>query len=255
MITVFRYQYFSNDNVDLITLQIMTAEHTADTTRDRIVHTAVKLLAKGGCDAISTRAVSAAAGIQAPTIYRLFGDKQGLLDAVAIHGFTTYLESKTAQEPGDDPVEDLRTGWDMHLNFGLENPELYALMYGALRPGVTPPAAKAATDILAGLVHRIAEAGRLRASEDQAVQLVNATGRGTTFVLISLPAEQRDPAISRLAREAIIAAITTDEPVTNEPGPAHAAIALQAILPQTTALSTQEQGLMQEWLDRIARAC
>ena len=32
-------------------------------------------------DAVSTRAVAAAAGVQPPTIYRQFGDKEGLLDA------------------------------------------------------------------------------------------------------------------------------------------------------------------------------
>src|SRR5699024_5718961 len=165
----------------------MSTVATTDATRERILAAAVKLLSEGGREAVSTRAVSAAAGIQAPTIYRLFGDKQGLLDAVAVHGFTAYLESKTAQEPSDDPVEDLRAGWDVHLNFGLDNPELYALMYSELRPGVNPPAAAGATDILAGLIHRIAKAGRLRISEARAVQLVNATGRGTTFAFIAMP--------------------------------------------------------------------
>ncbi|WP_338419811.1 TetR family transcriptional regulator [Streptomyces klenkii] len=32
---------------------------------------------------MTTRAVAAAAGVQAPAIYRLFGDKDGLLEAVA----------------------------------------------------------------------------------------------------------------------------------------------------------------------------
>ena len=36
------------------------------------------------------------------------------------------------------------------------------------------------------------------------------------------------------------------------PGPAVAAVALRAVLPQTSALTAQEMGLLQEWLDRIA---
>lgn len=56
---------------------------------------------------MSTRAVSTAAGVQAPTIYRLFGDKQGLLDAVTAHGFAPT--SGTGLEPTGDPVDDLRT--------------------------------------------------------------------------------------------------------------------------------------------------
>src|SRR3954470_19407444 len=150
-------------------------------TRERIVEAAAALLDEGGREAISTRAVSAAAGVQAPTIYRLFGDKQGLLDAVAAHGFASYLATKTATEPGDDPVQDLREGWDLHVGLGLAHPALYRLMYARTGPG--SPAATAAVDVLAKHIGRIAEAGRLRVPEDRAVGLVRAVGEGTTLTL------------------------------------------------------------------------
>ncbi len=66
-----------------------------------------------------------------------------------------------------------------------------------------------------------------------------------------MPEDRRDPALSETAREAVIAAITIDAPAT--PGPVSAAIALRAVLPQTSALTVHEQALLQEWLDRIAR--
>src|SRR5437660_5036181 len=96
--------------------------------RERIVTAAAELLEAGGPDAISTRAVAAAAGVQPPTIYRLFGDKQGLLDVVAAHGFASYLATKTIREPTGDPVADLRAGWDEHVELGLAKPALYRLM-------------------------------------------------------------------------------------------------------------------------------
>jgi len=226
----------------------------ADNTRERIVAAAAGLLAVGGREAVSTRAVSAAAGVQAPTIYRLFGDKQGLLEAVAAHGFTAYLNDKTDMEPSDDPVEDLRTGWDLHVGFGLANPALYSLMYGDPRPGASAPAAVAAAEVLAGHIRRIAEAGRLRVSEERAAHLAHAAGCGTTLTLIALPENRRDPALSDTAREAVIAAITTDAPGAATPGPVSAAIALRAVLPQTAALTLHERALLQEWLDRIARS-
>jgi len=55
------------------------------------VEVAAKLLATQGLDAVTTRSVALAAGVQAPTIYRIFGDKNGLLDAVVQHGWATYL--------------------------------------------------------------------------------------------------------------------------------------------------------------------
>lgn len=206
---------------------------------------------RAGREAVSTRGVSAAAGVQAPTIYRLFGDKQGLLDAVATHGLTTFVSSKAGVKPSDDPVEDLRAGWDRHVSFGLANPALYALIYGDPRPGTPSPAAVAAAAILAGHIRRIAEVGRLRVGEERAAQLVHAAGSGTTLTLIALPEGRRDPALSDMAREALIAAITTDAPAPSAPGPVAAAVALRALLPQTSALTVHERELLQEWLDRI----
>jgi AcrR family transcriptional regulator len=226
-----------------------------ESTRDRIVTAAAALLTEGGREAVSTRAVSAAAGVQAPAIYRIFGDKQGLLDAVAMHGFASYLRSKTALERTADPVADLRRGWDLHVGFGLAHPAFYTLIYGEPRPGAESPAARAAATVLGGLVRRIAEAGRLRFAEDRAAHLVHAAGAGTTFALIAVPPEKRDMELSVIAREAIIAAVTTDHPQAGpDGGPVGSAVALRAALPATTVLSGPERALLAEWLDRIAAA-
>ncbi|MFC8451010.1 TetR/AcrR family transcriptional regulator [Kitasatospora sp. NPDC057223] len=225
-----------------------------ESNRERIIAAATRLLVDGGREAVSTRAVSAAAGVQAPAIYRLFGDKQGLLDAVAEHGFATHLGTKAGLEPTGDPVEDLRIGWTLNLEFGLASPALYTLMYAEPRPGALPPAAEAALEILGAHIHRIAEAGRLRIDEERATRLVHAVGGGATLALIATPEESRDVTVSHLAREAVIAAITTDAPATDAPGPAGAALALHALLPQTTVLTAGERGLLAELLDRIAEA-
>ncbi|NGO74357.1 TetR/AcrR family transcriptional regulator [Streptomyces sp. YC504] len=227
---------------------------TAESNRERIVEAATRLLAEQGREAVSTRAVSAAAGVQAPTIYRLFGDKQGLLDAVAARGFAGHLGEKNALKRTDDPVEDLRTGWNLNLEFGLANPALYTLMHAEPRPGGPSPAAAEALGILAGSVRRIAAAGRLRIDEARAIQLVHAAGGGTTLALIATDEDRRDISVSHLAREAVIAAITTDAPTAPAPGPAGAAVALRALLPGTDVLTAGERGLLAELLDRIAAA-
>ena len=193
----------------------------ADTTRERIVAAAARLLAEGGQEAVSTRGVSAAAGVQAPAIYRLFGDKQGLLDAVATHGFTSVPERQDRRE-GRAMTQSGTCGQarDLHISFALANPAVYSLMYGEPRPGAAPPpAAAAAAGILTTHIRRIAEA-RLRVGEERAAQLVHAAGSGTALSLIALPEDRRDLALSDLAREAVIAAITTGTaaPRTARPG-------------------------------------
>lgn len=223
-----------------------------DEARAHIVAAAAKLLADGGRDAVTTRAVTAAAGVQAPTIYRLFGDKAGLLDAVAEHGFAAYLAEKVPPAGHGDPVEALRAGWDLHVGFGLANPALYSLMYGQPRPGSVSPAAETAFGVLRAHVLQIARAGRLRVGEEHAVQIVHASGSGTVLAMLALPEDRRDPAVSVLAREACLAAITTDVAPPAAPGPVGAAVALRAAVPDLTALTPAERGLLGEWLDRIA---
>jgi len=223
--------------------------------RERIVAAALDLLEGDGQEAVSTRAVSAAADVQSPTIYRLFGDKQGLLDAVAVHGFARYLSGNGFEASSGDPVADLRRGWDLHVEMGLASPALYGLMYGQPRSeAVTSPAARAAFDHLTAVVARIAEAGRLRMPVARAAGVVHAAGSGVTLSLIATPPERRDPELSATTREAVLAAITVDRPAVVDAGPRAAAVALRAALPGVTDLSGAERALLGEWLDRVATA-
>ncbi len=232
----------------------MGAEPAAsrEDTRARIVASAIVLLNTGGRDAVTTRAVADAAGVQVPTLYRLFGDKHALLDAVAEYGFKAYLTEKMIPRPGQDPVEDLRIGWDLHVAFGLSHPAIYLLMYAEPRPGVKSPAAETSYRVLKEHIRRVAAAGRLRFSEERAAQLFHAAGCGTVLTLLAKADEDRDRSLSEIAREAAIAAITTDGPTFEGSGPAAAAVALRAVLPEVRSLSDGERSLLTEWLNRLS---
>lgn len=223
-----------------------------DDTRRRIVAAAAALIAEGGRDAATTRAVATAAGIQAPTLYRLFGDKRGLLDAVTEAAMADYLAGKARREPHPDPVQDLREGWDTHVAFGLAHPGLFSIMSTEPHAGPPPAAVTAGLDHLRARIRRIAQAGRLRVGEDRAVALVQSACVGAVLTLLGTPAAQRDAGLSDAAREAVIAAITGDAVIEDVPGPAGAALALRATLAETTGLSTGERALLDEWLARIA---
>lgn len=227
-------------------------DRARDDVRARIIARAVDLLTRKGRDALTTRAVAEAAGVQAPTLYRLVGDKDRLLDAVAEHGFAAYLEEKKFRPPGKDPVADLRAGWDLHVGFGLANPAIYLLMYADPQPGARRPAAEAAHRLLCEHMRRVAAAGRLRVSEARAVHLFHASACGIVLTLLAMDEAQRDLRLSELARETALAAITTASPVLESPGPAAAAIALRATLSEATPFSEGERRLLAEWLDRLA---
>jgi AcrR family transcriptional regulator len=234
----------------------MALRDSTDSPRHRIVEAAVELLESGGPGAVSTRAVAAAAGMQPPAIYRLFGDKEGLLEAVAEHGYEQFLERKRAQlDPApQDPVEELRRGWDLVVEFGVSRPELFAVMNRAA--GRESAAAhRAGLDILHGRVRRLAAAGWLRVDEELAAQIIQATGQGAVTTWHATPADRRNPALLTVLRESMIAAVTRAEPTVPaaESGPAAAARALRAALPdQADVLSDAEQHLLREWLTRLA---
>jgi AcrR family transcriptional regulator len=227
-------------------------------TRSRVVDVAARLLQEQGPAAVTTRGVAQGAGVQAPVIYRLFGDKDGLLDAVAEHVMSTYVSAKSAvaaaASAGDvDPLEDLRAGWRTQMDFGLANPTLVALLSVPGR-GPDSPAAQAGLDVLRARVRRVAAAGRLRVSERRAVDLIHAAGTGAVLTLLATPPDRRDHGLADAMFEAVLREILTDAPAVGGGGPTPAAVALRAEVGGLEALSEAEQRLLAEWLDRAIDA-
>lgn len=226
-----------------------SAQSSRESVRARLVDVATQLLATSGPDAVTTRSVALAAGVQAPSIYRLFGDKNGLLEAVAEHGFATYLQQPPV-DVHDDPVEDLRSGWDLHIGFGLDNPALFRLMHTSMQTPEGRRIAESGAGVLAQRVHRVARAGRLRVAEHRAVELIRAAGTGVVFTLIDRSEEDRS--LANLAWEAVSATILIDARDAPPVGTVAAAVALTAALPDLPAFTSGERALLQEWLARAA---
>ncbi|MQY24090.1 TetR/AcrR family transcriptional regulator [Nocardia macrotermitis] len=221
-------------------------------SRQRVIEAAIDLLEREGRDAVTTRAVAVAAGMQAPAIYRLFGDKDGLLEAVAEHGFATFLAAKHLDPEPADPIADLRAGWDLAVEFGVANPALYTLMYS--EPQRESAAGRAGMEMLRARVHRLAAGGWLRVNEELAVMTIHASGLGAVFTWLSLPPDRRDPELLRVLRESMVTAVTNQQPAVRDSTVSGTARALRAALPEHTSLSAAEQHLLTEWLDRLGSA-
>jgi AcrR family transcriptional regulator len=233
-----------------------TATGTRSDTRSRIVEVAAHLLRDQGPAAVTTRGVAEAAGVQAPAIYRLFGDKDGLLEAVAEHVLATHVAAKaaivqSASVEDVDPLEDLRAGWRAQIDFGLANPAVFRLLSDPDR-ALRSPAAGAGKRVLESRVHRIAATGRLRVSERHAVALVHAAGVGAVQTLLATPPGQRDPELAESLYEAVLRQVLTDTPRPPGDGPVATAVALRAVASRLDVLSDAEQRLLVEWLDRVA---
>jgi hypothetical protein len=153
-----------------------------------------------------------------PRSTRLFGEKNGLLSAVAEYGYARFIAAKSPLRPTDDPVDDLRSAWSLTVDFGLSNPELFFLIYSEPRSEAMTAAVQSGAQRMRARIQRVAAAGWLRVEESLAATIMQSSARGT------LP----------------------------EPGRASAARTLKANLPGQGVLSPSEHHLLLDWLDRLS---
>ena len=227
----------------------------ANTTRDRLLLAAAQVLHESGDRTASTRAICERAGVQAPTLYHHFGSKQGLIDAVIRHGFEQYLGPDPPASESIDPIDAVRDGWDRHVQFGLDHPGFYALLYGSVERGrpcaITSPALSRLTELLDGA----ARAGRLRVPPPEAAAQLLAANVGVTLSLIAQPEDLTDLSLSVRVREAVLAAVcippAPPPPVAPVSARAAAAIALAANLGDGSELTAGETALLRELLQRL----
>jgi AcrR family transcriptional regulator len=236
---------------------------TNTTVRTRIVEAAANLLANSADADISTRAACEAAGVTAPTLYHHFGDKEGLLGAVVEFGWASFLDSKRniAAVVHQHVAEDIRAGWDNHMEFALENPNFYKLMWS---PGVAAnsTAFRDAYQILYERMELGASRGQLCVSPERAAQMIMAATTGAALSAISQPGMYADVSFATQLREAVIASVTvapgspkSKGRARDESGPtlATAAATLKIkVANEDTPLTQAEQALLQQWLTALA---
>ena len=223
--------------------------------RDRLLLAATQLLDEAAGGPVSTREITERAGVRAPTLYHHFGSKQALLDAVVSHGFKEFLSSRRANRESNDPLEDVRAGWDSHVAFGLKVPGAYAHIHGNVKPGVPCGVTEDVHAHLLRALQPAASQGRLLVSAAEAATRILAAGSGVTLTLIQQPAAERDLGLSERMRESVLASISD----AAEASPPNAPVARQALESVAAAidaagspLTIGERTLMRELLARLA---
>ena len=164
-------------------------------------------MAERGVEHASTREIYACAGITAPTLYHHFGDKRGLMAAVVSKAFDDYLAEKAAYEPTGDPYVKVARGWDGHVAFAKNNPELYRLMFPI--DGDLPEAAVESRRLLRQGFDQLALEGHLRdgVTPELATRTLSAALHGITQMIIREPTNRRNSRVSRMVRDAVLDAL------------------------------------------------
>ncbi|MGZ0712652.1 TetR/AcrR family transcriptional regulator (plasmid) [Coraliomargarita sp. W4R53] len=222
-------------------------------TRAALIEATAELLASSPDGDFSTRAVCEAAGVQQPALYRIFGDKDGLLAATIDTVWEQYLGMKRAAKESDDPLDDLRSGWNSHTQFALEHSNAYKLLFGASALDKAE-SANEAMRLLRVVLERLAVEGRLLVEPAEAARIIMAANTGVALALVLRPSLYPDLALSASVRDIVHASlISSDSAVIDAAHAARvAAITLASRLPDMSEFTAAESGLLSEWLSRVA---
>jgi AcrR family transcriptional regulator len=157
--------------------------------RDDVVRCALDVLERDGAPAVSARRVAADAGTSTAALYEFFGDKAGLVRAVAFEGFVALQRTLDEVAPGVDERESLVALLAASRRFAVARPMLFELMYSRpfaeFAPG--PDDQDAALGVyrtIVGAVRRWLRGAGTTTSATEAAHIVVAAHRG--FVMTEL---------------------------------------------------------------------
>jgi AcrR family transcriptional regulator len=98
--------------------------------RAACVRAAMELLEEGGETALSLRAVARRAGVSPAAPYRHYADREALVSAVAVVGYRELAERLAAAHPSPSTPEQLAGVAIAYVQFALERPALFRIMFG-----------------------------------------------------------------------------------------------------------------------------
>jgi AcrR family transcriptional regulator len=108
-----------------------------DGLHDELVEAAVRVLAAhGDTGRLSIRAVAAEAQVTPPAVYRCFPDRRALIRTVIETCFDRFEAHLAEASRGQaDPFEALRRQCRAYVAFGIDQPHVYRVMFGAWSAG------------------------------------------------------------------------------------------------------------------------
>ncbi|TQJ29637.1 TetR/AcrR family transcriptional regulator [Microbacterium sp. SLBN-146] len=227
----------------------------AASSRDALLDAAEELLASAPSEPLSVRAVCARAGVQFPTLYHFFVNKQGLVDAVADRGFVS-LASEIENSTAADPRSMLGEIWNAHIRAALATPARYALMYGSTTVGEVAAGAHRVERVAASRLTSIAAGGQLTTTTaSAAVWRLSTAAIGACLAIIADPTLH--PSSTDAARSGIVDSLLHAKatPAANTTLRARAAALHAALADAATPdlpLGNEEAALLARWLHRLA---
>ena len=164
------------------------------------------------------------------------------------------MASKRSQKLSGDPVADLCSTWDLHIDFALKNQAVYRIAYAPSLAEV-PTGVEQARQLLVQRLVRCAEGGRLTSTPEEAAQVMMAAATGVALSLISLPSTFDYPRLSQQVRDAVLRELLVQTVPPDRRPDTVKSVALQMaalIRANQTPLTDPEVALMLQWLGALS---
>ena len=180
------------------------AYHHGD-LRAALLAAAEEELAERGVEAFSLRQVARRAGVSHAAPAHHFGDTRGLLTALAADGFYRFLAAQAAREgqAAPDPRSQLVAAGLGYVDFALERPALFRLLFGSDRPDFSDPALDVAST--AAFFHLREQVDAVGGTETDAAAvwamahgLADLLANGRLKPILSLPPAAREDVLVAL---------------------------------------------------------
>lgn len=194
--------------------------------RERIFRAAASLVAEGGPSAASARAICSKARITAPTLYRHFGDLNGLYGELLSLMYIPEAQAHPGRE-FSDPLGMIEYMWDCCVGTAIRSPGLVDLKNQLAATGNTPPSMMQFYKRLETSFEELDRRQTLKQPPRIAAAMYWAAALGIARMIASSRhgAPECSPVAGEALREAVLEAIlrTTPEKSASQGAPAETA--------------------------------
>jgi AcrR family transcriptional regulator len=107
----------------------VTTKPLGSDARSKILNEAIGIVYREGPGRVTMRSLAEKLGYSAASIYLHFESKEELLKEIALYGFDALEAAMAPAADVEDPAEAVAEAARRYIEFGLEHPELYRLMF------------------------------------------------------------------------------------------------------------------------------
>lgn len=190
----------------MTTLSHMSRPRThEDSLRERLLDEATNLIAQGGAQALSLRTLVTTCDTSTTAVYRLFGGRPQLLEAVLLRAAEEFTKTQRDTPAPEDAEEALMELAWAYRAWALNNPHRFLVLFGQAIPDAET-LTKAVCHARAPLLERAEQAveqGRLNGPAEQLAAALWSSVHGCTLLQLSGALPDQDELFETVTRSAI----------------------------------------------------